>query len=133
MLGGDEIDPAAPAEWAVRSWSRLPLSKLLTVVNPLNAPQVARQAGAITTYVATFAEHADLQVAGIEVASTPWRQAAHGLFDETSTAVGSAGTSAVGKAKGAGQRAGKFRDDRVLRRACKIEDKRGFGVDEEQS
>ncbi|WP_298891398.1 hypothetical protein [uncultured Serinicoccus sp.] len=107
------------------------LSNLSTVVNPLNAPRVARRAGAITTHVATFAEHADLQVAGIEVASTPWRRAARGLLDETSGAVGSVGTSAVGKARGAGQRVGKFRDDRVLRRARKIEERRGLGADGE--
>ncbi|WP_298746396.1 hypothetical protein [uncultured Serinicoccus sp.] len=108
------------------------LSNLSTVVNPLSAPRVARRAGAITTHVATFAQHADLQVAGIEVASTPWRRAARGLFDETSTAVGGAGASAVGRAKGAGQRVGKFRDDRVLRRARKIEEKRGLGADDDQ-
>ena len=101
------------------------LSNLSTVVNPLSAPRVARRAGAITTSVATFAEHAELQVAGIEVASTPWRRAARGLFDETSSAVGGAGTSAFGRARSAGQAVGKLREERVLRRARKIEERRG--------
>lgn len=101
------------------------LSNLSTVANPLNAPRVTRRARAITTSVATFAEHADLPIAGIDVSSTTWRRAARELIDDTSTAVGGAGVSAVGKAKGAGQAVGRYREDRVLRRAKKIEEKRG--------
>lgn len=101
------------------------LSNAGKVTNPINAPRVARRSAHINTAILTFADHADLTVQGQDLGGpTSWRQAARGLFGEASTAVGTAGASVADRARAVGQTVEERRDDRVLRRAQKIAQKR---------
>lgn len=101
------------------------LSNAAKVANPISAPKVARRANAITQSISTFAQHAGLQLGGSgPVDLTPWARAARGLLDEASTAVTAAGTGVAGRARLLGQAVEERRDERVLRRARKIEEKR---------
>lgn len=101
------------------------LSNAAKVANPISAPKVARQANAITESISTFAQHAGLALGGSgSVDLTPWARAARGLLDEASTVVITAGTGVAGRARLFGQAVEERRDERVLRRARKIEEKR---------
>ena len=75
-----------------------------------------------------FASHAALDVAAVSADEpTRWIRAARDLAGDARSAVGAAGADVVGKARSVGQAIEERRDDRVLRRAEKIEEKRSRG------
>lgn len=101
------------------------LSNGARVTNPVSGPRVVKRANAISESVATFARHADLELREPDaVEATPWTFAARGLIGEASSAVGKAGTGVAQRAQAVGQAVEERRDERVLRRARKIEEKR---------
>lgn len=101
------------------------LSNAAKVANPISAPKVARQANSIADSISAFAQHAGLELGGSgSVDLTPWAKAARGLLDEASTVVTSAGTGVAGRARLFGRAVEERRDERVLRRAKRIEEKR---------
>ncbi|WP_289020115.1 hypothetical protein [uncultured Ornithinimicrobium sp.] len=101
------------------------LSNAAKVANPISAPKVARQANSIADSVSAFAQHAGLELGGSgSVDLTPWARAARGLLDEASTVVTTAGTGVAGRARLFGRAVEERRDERVLRRAKRIEEKR---------
>lgn len=104
------------------------LSNAAKVANPISAPRVARQANAITNTISTFAQHANLELDGSGLVDlTPWAKAARGLLDEASTVVATAGSGVAGRARLIGQAVEQRRDERILRRAKTIEEKRSRG------
>lgn len=72
------------------------LSNLRRVTSPGNARQVTRGARSVTQDVSRFAQHAGLDLAGVDLLEDPsWRRAARALAGEAVTVVGSAGTQAA--------------------------------------
>lgn len=101
------------------------LTNAAKVTNPLNAPRVVRRANALNADVDRFATHAALQVTATSADEpTRWIRAARDPAGDARSAVGAAGSEVVGKAKSVGHAIEERRDDRVLRRAKKIEEKR---------
>lgn len=101
------------------------LSNAAKVANPLNAPRVILRANALDADLTTFAAHAGLDMDGSgEMAPTPWRHAARDLAGDALSAVGDAGSRAADRARAAGRAIEDRRDQRVLRKAEKIEEKR---------
>ncbi|MFK5584171.1 hypothetical protein [Serinicoccus sp. LYQ131] len=104
------------------------LSNRAKVANPINAPKIARRSHAITSDIATFAVHTELDfLEPGDVSATPWSQAALGLIGEATSAVGAVGavgSGAVHQAQALGHAVEERRDQAVLRKAEKIEEKR---------
>lgn len=101
------------------------LTNAAKVANPIAAPRVARHANGLSVGMSSFAQHAHLELGQLGVVDeTPWAQAARGLAGEASSVVGAAGAGVAGRAKAVGQAFEDRRDERVLRKAKKIEAKR---------
>lgn len=101
------------------------LSNAAKVANPVNAPRIVHRANGLSEDIATFAAHADLEVEGADdVTVTRWRQAARELAGDAMSAVSDAGSSVAGRARAASRAVEDRRDQRLLRKAAKIEEKR---------
>lgn len=101
------------------------LSNAAKVANPIAAPKVARHANGLSVGMSSFAEHANLELGELGVVDeTRWARAARELAGEATSAVGVAGSGAATRARAAGQALAQRRDEKVLRRARKIEEKR---------
>jgi hypothetical protein len=101
------------------------LSNAAKVANPIAAPRVARHANGLSVGMSSFAEHANLELGVLGVVDeTRWARAARELAGEATSAVGAAGSGAAARARAAGQALADRRDEKVLRRARKIEEKR---------
>ncbi len=102
------------------------LSNAAKVANPIAAPKVARHANGLSVGMSSFAEHANLELGVLGVVDeTRWARAARELAGEASSAVVAGGSGAAARARAAGQALAQRRDEKVLRRARKIEERRG--------
>lgn len=104
------------------------LSNAAKVANPIAGPRVARHANRLSVGMSSFAEHASLELGELGVVDeTPWARAARELAGDTTSAVGAAGSGVAARARAAGQGLGRRRDERILRRAQKIVERRAEG------
>lgn len=101
------------------------LSNFTRMVNPFSAQQVVRRANTVNETIGHFAAHVDLEINGVdELEETPWRHAAQAVLGGAATRVGSAGVNTAVRAKKLGGRLQEHRDNVILAKAQKVQEKR---------
>lgn len=101
------------------------LSNLDRVANPFNAQRVDRGANSVNQSISHFAEHVDLELVMIDqLESTSWGDAAKGLLGDAGARAGSARANVTSRAKGLGAKLHDRRDDLLLAKANKVQEKR---------
>lgn len=104
------------------------LSNAAKVSNPIAAPRIMRRSNGLRTEMSSFADHAHLQLGELAVVEeTSWARAARGMVGDASTAAVAVRDGVAGRAKSVGHAVEDRRDERILRKAKKIEKKRSGG------
>ncbi|UOQ88044.1 hypothetical protein MUN74_12150 [Agromyces endophyticus] len=102
------------------------LTNFARVANPFSSQAVTNHANRLGQSVKDFAEHADLQLAGIDqLDQTRWGHAAKALLGDAASRVGSTSADVANRAKALGDQIQERRDDALLAKAEKVKDKRG--------
>lgn len=101
------------------------LTNLDRVANPFSAQQVTRGANGVNDSITEFAEHADLELAGADrLDGASWGRAAKALLGDATSQVSSAGRQVTGRTKLMSSRLQERRDEAILSRAVRVQDKR---------
>lgn len=102
------------------------LTNFARVANPFSSQAVTNHSNGVNQSVKEFAEHADLQLAGVDqLDQTRWGRAAKALVGDAALRVSSTSADVAGRAKALGTQIQDRRDEVLLAKAEKVKDKRG--------